>query len=152
MEQDSENKFWVRYDIEGNVAVLYKLSFPGCFFQRWDTNKWVDASDRYLRITRDAACDEVSAEFAQQALINLTEHQLINESYESDIAGYQDSFKDHITATEPSLEIETESITDGFSALTTSAIAMHEVFLGLMSAGFTEDQALKLITGMIRSE
>ena len=152
MARDSENRFWVRYDFEGNVAVLYKLSFTGYFFQRWDSNKWVDASDRYLRITRDAACDEVSAEFAQQALINLTEHKLINGSYESDTAGFQDSFKDHITVTESSLEMETESITDGFSALATSAITMHEIFLGLMSAGFTEDQALKLITGLIRSE
>ncbi len=51
----------------------------------------------------------------------------------------------------PPLKVGTESITDGFSALATSAIAMHEVFLGFMSAGFTEDQALKIITGIITS-
>lgn len=68
VEQDSESRYWVLYDFEGNVAVLYKLSFSGYFFQRWDADQWVDASDRYLRITRDAACDEVSAERAQQII------------------------------------------------------------------------------------
>jgi hypothetical protein len=80
----------------------------------------------YERITQDAACDEVSIESAHQILDTLTEVQ--------------------------ATDIVTETITDGFSALATSAIAMHEVFLGFVSAGFTEDQALKIITGLIRSE
>ena len=56
--------------------------------------------------------------------------------------------------TEPAapLKIGAESVLDGFSALATSAIAMHEVFLGFMAAGFTEDQALKIITGLILSD
>ena len=58
---------------------------------------------------------------------------------------------DNLTVPVTPLKIGTDSITDGFSALATSAIAMHEVFLGFMSAGFTEDQALKIITGIIRS-
>lgn len=59
---------------------------------------------------------------------------------------------DNLTDSATPLKIGTDSITDGFSALATSAIAMHEVFLGLVSAGFTEDQALKIITGIIRSD
>ena len=151
MEQNSKHKFWVRYDLEGNVIALYKLSYTGYFFQRWNSNKWVDARDRYLRITRDATCDEVSAERAQQVLNELTKHQLVKEGCKFDTAGDQVSLKDHTTNTESPLEVETNSITDGFSALATSAIAMHEIFLGLVSAGFTEDQALKIITGIIRS-
>ena len=56
--------------------------------------------------------------------------------------------------TEPAapLKIGADSVLDGFSALATSAIAMHEVFLGFMAAGFTEDQALKIITGLILSD
>ena len=46
----------------------------------------------------------------------------------------------------------TDLIPDGFSALAISAIAMHEIFLGFVSAGFTEDQALKIITGIIKSD
>lgn len=151
MEQNSKHKFWVRYDLEGNVIALYKLSYTGYFFQRWNSNKWVDARDRYLRITRDATCDEVSAERAQQVLNELTKHQLLKEGCKFDTAGCQESLKDHTTNTESPLEVDTNSITDGFSALATSAIAMHEIFLGLVSAGFTEDQALKIITGIIRS-
>ena len=104
--------------------MLYQQSFSGFFFQRWDTNKWVDASDRYLRITRDAACDEVSAERAQQILSGFAEKELPTDSYNG----------------------------EGFSALASSSIAMHEVFLELLSAGFTEDQALKIIVGLLRSE
>ena len=152
MEQDFENRFWVRYDLEGNVAVLYKLSFTGYFFQRWDTNKWVDASDRYLRITRDAACDQVSAERAQQVLNEFAGRKLVSEQYRFDAVNHQTSFKDNLSKPATPLVTGTDSITDGFSALATSAIAMHEIFLGLMSAGFTEDQALKVITGIIRSD
>jgi len=56
--------------------------------------------------------------------------------------------------TEPAapLKIGTDSVLDGFSALATSAIAMHELFLGFMAAGFTEDQALKITTGLIRPD
>jgi hypothetical protein len=59
---------------------------------------------------------------------------------------------DNLADSETPPKIGTDSITDGFSALATSAIAMHEVFLGLVSAGFTEDQALKIITGIMRSD
>ena len=104
--------------------MLYQQSFSGFFFQRWDTNKWVDASDRYLRITRDAACDEVSVERAQQILSEFAENELHTDRYKG----------------------------EGFSALASSSIAMHEVFLELLSAGFTEDQALKIIVGFLRPE
>ena len=152
MEQDSENRFWVRYDLEGNVAVLYKLSFTEHFFQRWDTNKWVDASDRFLRITRDAACDEVSTERAQQVLNEFAERDLASRENRFDAVDQQTSLKDNLSNPATPLVTGTDSITDGFSALATSSIAMHEIFLGLMSAGFTEDQALKVITGIIRSD
>jgi hypothetical protein len=59
---------------------------------------------------------------------------------------------DNLNDSATSIKIGTDSITDGFSALATSAIAMHEVFLGFVSAGFTEDQALKIITGIITSD
>jgi len=59
---------------------------------------------------------------------------------------------DDITEPAAPLKIGTDSVLDGFSALATSAIAMHEVFLGFMAAGFTEDQALKIITGLILSD
>jgi hypothetical protein len=150
--QESETRFWVRYDLEGNAAVLYKLSFTGYFFQRWDTDKWVDASDRYLRITRDAACDEISAERAQQVLNDFAKHQLSKESFKFTDNGSQESFKNDNTNPAAPLHTSTHLITDGFSALATSAIALHEMFLGLLSAGFTEDQALKIITGIVRSD
>ena len=65
-----------------------------------------------------------------------------------------DNVTDTDTATDTAtpLEIGTDSILVGFSALATSAIAMHEVFLGFVSAGFTEDQALKIITGLLKSD
>lgn len=72
-------------------------------------------------------------------LSEFAERQLVN-----------DNLTDTDTATP--LEIGTDSILVGFSALATSAIAMHEVFLGFVAAGFTEDQALKIITGLIRSD
>jgi hypothetical protein len=58
---------------------------------------------------------------------------------------------DNLTDPAAPLEIGSDSILVGFSALATSAIAMHEVFLGFVAAGFTEDQALKIITGIITS-
>lgn len=60
--------------------------------------------------------------------------------------------KEDLTDPATPLKRDSDSIPDGFSSLATSAIAMHEVFLGFVSAGFTEDQALKMITGIIRSD
>ena len=74
-------------------------------------------------------CLSERAEFAERQLVN-----------------------DNLTDPATPLKIGTDSIPDGFSALATSAIAMHEAFLGFVSAGFTEDQALKIITGIIRSD
>ena len=59
---------------------------------------------------------------------------------------------DNVTDSATPLEIGSDSTLVGFSALATSAIAMHEVFLGFVAAGFTEDQALKIITGLLRSD
>ncbi len=150
--QGSEDKYWVRYNSEGKIAALYRLSFTGSFFQRWDKDMWVDASDRYERITQDAACDEISAERAQDVLSEFAERQSANNSYKFDAIGRQASSKENHNNSATPLKLGTDSITDGFSALATSAIAMHEVFLGFVSAGFTEDQALKIITGIIRSD
>jgi hypothetical protein len=58
---------------------------------------------------------------------------------------------DNVTDPATPLKIGADSIPNGFSALATSAIAMHEVFLEFMAAGFTEDQALKIITRIITS-
>jgi hypothetical protein len=58
------DRFWVRYGLDGKVVQLYRLSYSGDFFQRWDQGVWVDASDRYERITQDAACDEIGLEQA----------------------------------------------------------------------------------------
>lgn len=113
---------------------------------------WVDAIDRYERITQDAACDEISAERAQRVINEFAEHQLAIDNHKSGTIGHQATSKDNLTDSAAPLKIGTDTITDGFSALATSAIAMHEVFLGFMSAGFTEDQALKIITGIIRSD
>jgi hypothetical protein len=35
-----------------------------------------------------------------------------------------------------------------YSELKVAAVAVHEVFLTLQSAGFTEQQALQIVTGM----
>ena len=113
---------------------------------------WVDAIDRYERITQDAACDEISAERAQRVINEFAERQLVNDNHKSGTIGYQATSKDDLNNPAAPLKTGTDTITDGFSALATSAIAMHEVFLGFMSAGFTEDQALKIITGIIRSD
>ena len=59
---------------------------------------------------------------------------------------------DNLTDPAAPLEIGADSTLVGFSALATSAIAMHEVFLGFVAAGFTEDQALKIITGLLKSD
>ncbi len=59
---------------------------------------------------------------------------------------------DDLTEPAAPLKIGTDSVLEGFSALATSAIAMHELFLGFMAAGFTEDQALKITTGLIRPD
>ncbi len=58
----ASDRYWVRYDADKNVVALYKDS--NSLFTRWSNGEWVDASDRYLRITRDAACDEVSVDTA----------------------------------------------------------------------------------------
>ena len=50
----------MRYGADNDVVALYKDT--SLLFMRWSNSEWVDASDRYLRITRDAACDEVSVD------------------------------------------------------------------------------------------
>lgn len=152
MTRNSENKFWVRYASDGKVAQLYRLSHTPAFFERWNKDMWVDAIDSYERITQDAACDEISAERAQRVINEFAERQLANDNSKSETIGHQKSFKDNLTDPATLLEIGTDSILVGFSALATSAIAMHEVFLGFVSAGFTEDQALKIITGLLKSD
>jgi hypothetical protein len=67
--RSSENRFWVRYNPEGKVIALYRLSFSGAYFERWNEGTWVDDSDRYERITQDVYSDEVSGERARQILI-----------------------------------------------------------------------------------
>jgi hypothetical protein len=149
--RNSENRFWVRYASDGKVIQLYRSSYTSAFFERWDKDMWVDAIDRYERITQDAACDEISAERAQRVINEFAERQLANDKSKSETIGHRATSKDNVTDSATPLKIGTDSLTDGFSALATSAIAMHEVFLGFMSAGFTEDQALKIITGIITS-
>ena len=152
MTRNSENRFWVRYASDGKVAQLYRSSHTPAFFERWNKDMWVDAIDRYERITQDAACDEISAERAQRVINEFAEHQLAIDNHKSGTIGHQATSKDNLTDSATPLNVGTDTITDGFSALATSAIAMHEVFLGFMSAGFTEDQALEIITGIIRSD
>jgi len=142
----------VRYASGGKIAQLYRLSPTSSFFERWHNDMWVDAIDRYERITQDAACDEISAERANRVINEFAERQLANNNSKLDTIAHQSSFKDKLTDPAAPLKIGTDSVLDGFSALATSAIAMHEVFLGFMSAGFTEDQALKIITGIILSD
>ena len=50
----------MRYGADNDVVALYKDT--SLLFMRWSNGEWVDASDRYLRITQDAACDEVSVD------------------------------------------------------------------------------------------
>lgn len=38
-----------------------------------------------------------------------------------------------------------------FSSLTTAAVAMHEFYLSLIEAGFTEEQALKLTAELLKT-
>jgi hypothetical protein len=66
-----EDRYWVQYRLNGDVAVLYKRSLTGLFFTRWSNGEWIDAADRYLRVTRDAACDEVSLESAVELMKTL---------------------------------------------------------------------------------
>lgn len=40
---------------------------------------------------------------------------------------------------------------EGLSALEESAVRLHEIYKSLMTAGFTEDQALSLIAKMTKS-
>jgi hypothetical protein len=56
------DRYWVRYGADNKVVALYKDT--RLLFLRWSDGEWVDTSDRYLRITRDAACDEVSVDMA----------------------------------------------------------------------------------------
>ncbi len=65
------DRYWVRYDADNNAVALYKDS--NSLFTRWSNGEWVDASDRYLRITRDAACDEVSVNMAISLMKTLDE-------------------------------------------------------------------------------
>jgi hypothetical protein len=65
------DRYWVRYGADKKVVALYKDSFS--LFARWSNGEWVDATDRYLRITRDAACDEVSVDMAISLMKTLDE-------------------------------------------------------------------------------
>lgn len=59
------------YGSDNKDAVLYRAR--GFLFVRWSNGEWVDASDRYMRITRDAACDEVSLDTAMSLMKTLDE-------------------------------------------------------------------------------
>lgn len=39
-----------------------------------------------------------------------------------------------------------------FNTITTAAVAMHEMFTSLLEAGFTEEQALRILIGVARQE
>ena len=41
---------------------------------------------------------------------------------------------------------------DGLSALEESAVRLHEIYISLKNAGFTEDEALSLIAKMTKAE
>ena len=51
-----------------------------------------------------------------------------------------------------SLRLGADPIVGGFPALSTLTNAILRVFLGLVSAGFTEDQSLRINTGIIGSD
>ena len=65
------DRYWVRYGADNNVVALYKDT--SLLFLLWSNGEWVDASDRYLRITRDAACDAVSVDTAISLMKTLDE-------------------------------------------------------------------------------
>jgi hypothetical protein len=116
----------------------------------------------YLRVTRDAHYNEVSTERAVEIQQILSDKhllaQLAAEAEEelpivpSQKEGSQSKFSTADGDVRATLSVPTSVLPQQWdvSVIKTGTIAMHELYLSFVDAGFTEDQALKLIGNIVR--
>ena len=55
----NQDRFWVYTTVDGTPRVLFRLSYPDRFFQKWEEGIWVDAFNQAERIMHDAEMPEV---------------------------------------------------------------------------------------------
>jgi hypothetical protein len=150
----------------GEVFDLYRMDDRTGHFAVWFNDEWVLCQDRYLRVTRDAYYKDIAPEHAVEIQQMLSEKaklkKSLQETEEMTEAAPVATLQDHgagasFSSTEGGIKATLSVPTSMFSqledpsALKTASIAMHELFLSFLSAGFTEDQALKLIGNILRT-
>ena len=135
-------------------------------FAVWFNDEWVSCQDRYLRVTRDAYYKDITPEHAVEIQQMLSEKAKLKKSLqdteeavesasvsEPRNQGARAAFSSSDGGIKATLSVPTSMFShlENPSALKTASIAMHELFLSFLSAGFTEDQALKLISNILRT-
>ncbi len=110
--------------------------------EKWQDGKWSQATDLWWQVRQECDYWEIGKEEAMTELEGLSERQRISrEQRRLDEEEARRKILEDRKA-EHGIRIEL----DNWTAMERAAITLHELFLSLTTAGFTEDQALTLIS------
>ena len=110
-------------------------------FQKWQVDCWEDGMDSWWYTRQEYDYWDITEEEAMEEIAKITARQqeFIERKRREDAEAMQ-----QILA-ERAAERAARQERDDWSALETAAIAVHEMFVALCDAGFTEDQAISLV-------
>ena len=135
---------WVDFNDSDRCKGLYRDKFVPV--ERFWLGSWHDASDLAWRVWQDPDYVEIDeAEALALIPILLGLHQ---KKAERDALQVQEN----LLAQQIALEAAKPEEPQPMSVLLTAAIAMHELFLNFKTAGFTEDQSLKLVSEIVKRQ
>lgn len=110
--------------------------------EKWQDGKWSEATDLWWQVRQETDYWEISKEDAMTELEGLSERQRkFREQRRLD-----EEQARRMILEERKAERERRIEIDDWTVMERAAITLHEMFLSLTTAGFTEDQALTLIS------
>lgn len=112
----------------------------------WNVDRWEDAIDLWWQTRQEVDYREVSEEEAMSELPGLSKRQV---DFRERIARETEVAQQRKIDEEAAALARRNELND-WTALERGAIALHELFKALTTAGFTEDQALTVVSRTIR--
>ncbi len=157
MVKKARYRYWSYCFGTGLYRHLYRGVNHTFAIDRWAEGEWTPDPDRYWRVILEF--DEVHPRLANRILDGLKSGDYLpckcgeNSSCRQTLNRNSDKkIENHEEKTEMPIILNEIEHPHEFTTLRTSAVAMHELFLAFLSAGFTEDQSLKMICQLIKSE
>lgn len=158
MDDQPQFRYYKRSDTaESAPWVIWRSAARFAGFERWNGTEWVEDPDVFYKLQGEYDYWDATEEEALQALPVLSARYRegeVRRERENLLKAEQVRVERRIKLEELALAREEGTQLDGldgspFPALHLAAIAMHELFLSLTVAGFTDEQALALIGHMV---